>query len=237
MRCAQAHKKISEWIDGELGESGLRRLEGHLRGCAACRKVRDDLAALVEEAKALATPAPSDRVWTGIRSGLAASRSRLAADPARRPGSPVRLPGYSPALRLAAAGLAAVILVAGGVYIGRGVLGPKGPAAPDKGRMEFTLAKLAEAETHYRLAIQALDEAVTSQKESLSPGMAELVGQETGAIDALIKTAEDAVRRDPADLKARAYLLDAFRNKVEFLEAAVEIGRRTAPPAPAEAKI
>jgi hypothetical protein len=231
MRCAQAHRKISEWIDGELDAAGLRRLERHLRGCAACRDVRDDLAALVAGAKSLETPAPSDRVWSGIRSGLAESRGRLAA----RTEAPVRLPGFSPGLRLAAAGLAALLLVGAGAFIGRRVLGKPGPAGPDKSGMEFTLAKLAEAETHYRLAIQALDDAVASQKELMSPGMAELVGQELGAVDALIRTAEDAVERDPADLKARAYLLDAFRNKVELLEAAVEIGRKTAPPA--ESKI
>jgi len=236
MRCARAHRKISEWIDGELDAAGLRRLERHLQGCAACRKVRANLSALVSEARALETPAPSDRVWAGIRSGLAGSQS-LEAAPASRPAAPIRLPGFSPALRLAAAGLTALILVAGGVTLGRRVLREPGPSALDKSRMNFTLAKLAEAESHYQLAIQALDEAVASQKENLSPGMAELVGQELGAIDALIRTAEDAVKRDPADLKARAYLLDAFRNKVEFLEAAVDIGRRSAPPAPAESKL
>jgi hypothetical protein len=67
--------------------------------------------------------------------------------------------------------------------------------------------------------------------------MADLVGKELGGIDALIKAGEDAVKRDPGDLKARAFLLDAFRDKVDFLEAAVEIGRQSSPQPKAEPKI
>ncbi|MBN2206259.1 MAG: zf-HC2 domain-containing protein [Candidatus Aminicenantes bacterium] len=236
MRCAKARKMISEGIDGDLEAAAVARLERHLRDCADCRKVKDDLAALVRAAQALETPAPSDRVWAGIRAGLAGSRRRGAVAPGWSDGR-VRLPGVTPVLRWAAVGAAALVLVAGGIFVGRSVLRQDGPAFANKAGMGFTLAKLDEAETHYRLAIQALDEAAAAQKAHLSPGMAELVGQELGAIDELIKTAEDAVRRDPADLKARAYLLNAFRNKVELLEAAVEIGRRAAPSAPAGAKI
>lgn len=236
MKCAQARKKISERIDGELGAAGIRRLERHLQGCAACRKVRDDLASIVREARELETPQPSDRVWAGIRAGLAEKRSGIRVE-APGPQGRIQLPGFSPALRWAAAGLAALVLVAVGMYIGRQDFGKRGPTALDKGRMDFTLAKLAEAEGHYRLAIQALDEAVASQKANFSPGMADLVGKEIGAIDALIKAGEEAVKRDPGDLRARAGLLDAFRNKVEFLEAAVEIGRRSSPPVSAKTKI
>lgn len=236
MRCAQAHKKISRWVDGELDAAAVARLERHLRGCAGCRKVKDDLAALVAAARALETPAPGDRVWAGIRAGLAESRRAAAVAPARS-GDPVRVPGVPPFLRWAAVGAAALVLVAGGVFLGRSVLNDGGTRISARPGPDFTLAKLAEAESHYRLAILALNEAVASQKDNLSPGMAELVGSELGAIDALIRAAEDAVRRDPGDLKARASLLDAFRNKVEFLEAAVEIGRGSAPPAPAAAKI
>jgi len=236
MRCARAQRKISEHIDGELGAAGIRRLERHLDKCAACRKVREDLTSLVREAREIETPQPSDRPWAGIKAGLAAARRET---PAAAPRLKERawLPGFPPALRLAAAGLLALVLVAAGAFLGQRVLKSRGPAVPMKGGMDFTLAKLAEAENHYRLAIKALDEAVASQAGNYSPGMADLVGREIGAIDALIKAGEDAVMRDPGDLKARAFLLDAFRGKVDFLEAAVEIGRQSSPQTKAEPKI
>lgn len=236
MRCAKAHKKISEHIDGELGAAELRRLERHLGKCAACRHVREDLASLVREARELETPQPSDRPWAGIKAGLAAARREIPAA-APRPKERAWLPGFSPALRLATASLLALVLVVAGAFLGQRVLKSRGPAVPIKGGMDFTLAKLAEAEDHYRLAIKALDEAVASQAGNYSPGMADLVGRELGGIDALIKAGEDAVKRNPSDLRARAFLLDAFRDKVDFLEAAVEIGRQSSPQPKAEPKI
>ena len=236
MRCAQAQKKISEHIDGELGAAGIRRLERHLERCAACRQVREDLTSLVREARELETPQPSDRPWAGIKAGLAAARREIPAA-AHRPQERAWLPGFSPALRLATAGLLALVLVAAGAFLGQRVLKSRGPAVPAKGGMDFTIAKLAEAENHYRLAIQAIGEAVASQAGNLSPGMADLVGKELGAFDVLIKAGEDAVKRDPDNLKARAFLLDAFRGKVDFLEAAVEIGRQSSPQTKAEPKI
>ncbi len=236
MRCAQAQKRISEHIDGELGAAGIRRLERHLEGCSACRKVLEDLKSIVRETRGLETPQVSDRVWMGIRAGLASTRRGITSA-APQPKDRAWLPGFSPALRLATAGLLAVLLIAGGAFLGQRFLKGRGTPVTDKGRMDFTLAKLAEAEDHYRLAIKALDEAVAAQKDNLSPQVADLVSKELGAIDTLIKAGEDAVKRDPSDLKARACLLDAFRDKVDFLEAAVDIGRTSSPQSKAEAKI
>jgi len=37
MRCGKARRGISARLDGVLGPEGTRALEGHLRGCPACR--------------------------------------------------------------------------------------------------------------------------------------------------------------------------------------------------------
>jgi hypothetical protein len=236
MRCARAHRMISGQIDGDLGAAALRRLERHLAVCADCRRVREDVIALAREARGLETPPPSDRVWAGIRAGLAAGR-REVPDAAPRLRPQAWLPGFSPALRYATIGLLALLLVAGGAFLGQRVLKSPGPAVLAKGGMNFTMAKLAEAEDHYRQAVKALQEAVAAQSANYSPQVKDLVGKELAGIDALIKTGEDAVRRDPSDLRARAALLDAFRDKVEFLEAAVDIGRVASPQSKADAKI
>jgi len=227
---------ISGQIDGELNAAGLRRLERHLAACVDCRRVREDLIALAREARGLETPPPSDRVWAGIRAGLAAGRREVpAVAPRLRPRAWV--PGVSPALRYAAAGLLALLLVVGGAFLGQRILKSPGPAVIVKGGMSFTLAKLAEAESHYRQAVKALKEAVAAQAANYAPQVEDLVSKELAGIDALIKTSEDAVRRDPDDLRARAALLDAFRSEVDFLEQAVDLGRASSPPPKAAAKI
>ncbi len=43
MKCREARKKISAYLDCELDDSALRRLESHLDQCADCREALGDL--------------------------------------------------------------------------------------------------------------------------------------------------------------------------------------------------
>lgn len=47
MRCRGCERRLSEFTDGTLGEAEARAVAVHLRGCASCRAVHDELSALV----------------------------------------------------------------------------------------------------------------------------------------------------------------------------------------------
>jgi len=84
--------------------------------------------------------------------------------------------------------------------------------------MDFTLAKLKEAQEYYEKAVAALSEAVRSREEGMDPRLAEAFQQNLESIDATIQACQQIVRNDPDNLKARNYLLAAYRDKVSFLE-------------------
>jgi hypothetical protein len=71
VRCKDVQGLCTLYVDGELDEVRASALRGHLRGCAACRKVVEE-EALVRDAGADLGPIdPPPELWQGIQQRLA----------------------------------------------------------------------------------------------------------------------------------------------------------------------
>ncbi|HUT07965.1 MAG TPA: zf-HC2 domain-containing protein [Candidatus Latescibacteria bacterium] len=231
MRCRKAHEYISRSIDGELFGRRAARLEHHLETCGECRALLEDFRTIAGGAAKLDAPEPSDKVWKGIRAGLAAADLK----PSRE--GPGPLFGLSlPALRYAGVAALAVVLVVSGVVIGTRLRRQGTPAGSDRGE-KYTLAKLNEAEGHYQAAIKSLSEAFASEKGALVPQVAELFDRNLSVIDATIQACRRAVLEEPDDLQARSYLLSAYTEKVTLLDSALDLQRQDREPAGKRKKI
>lgn len=225
MRCRKSEELISLYVDGDLEERRVKALEAHLAGCASCREVLKDFRAMAEAARATGVPEPSDAVWTNI---LVKVREARAAAPVPS----VRPAGFRFMKPLAIAA-AALVLVAGGVFIGVRIAGTSAPL-PAKGDPNYTLAKLDEAENHYKQAIKALGQAFESKRGELPAEMVGVFEQNLAVVDATITACRQAVQTSPRDLDARNYLLAAYTDKVALLDSAVNfegLGRSFAEPA------
>lgn len=249
MRCSHAHKLIGDKLDGTLSMKDGERLQEHLDKCPDCRDLLKDFQGIAEQAKGLPKHEPSNRVWTGILDGVRAVRDICddqvvgddRVDRVAGP-APIRLPKpgwvetyvFSRPARFAWAAAALLILVAGGLVIGlRPAKDLNGLSEQDR----FTLAKLEEAEKHYKLAIQALSEAVKAQPKSFDPLVIAVFARNISEIDTAIQACQEAVKNDPNDLSAREYLLGAYKDKVDFLDNLIDV-RKTPPAAkPAGKKI
>jgi len=236
MRCRKAQKYISEYVDGAVESRKVAGLERHIEKCAACREVLEDFRTLAAGARALEAPEPDEGVWRKIEARLAAGERARAIAPARGQEAPRRWAfGLStPALRLAGAAALALVLIASGIVIGRGI-GRRGPATYPRNSEGYTLAKLDEAEGYYQKAIKALSEAFAAEKGTMVPQMAEMFEKNLSVIDATIQACRQAVLKEPDDLQARNYLLTAYMDKVSFLDTALE-SRRRAPGTPVRGK-
>jgi hypothetical protein len=210
MKCSKAQKLIGELLDETIGGEDKDRLEEHCRVCRDCREVREDFRRIADQAKGLAKFEPAEALWPRVLGGVRAGR-RTKDEPLFG-----RLrPSYA-----FAAALALVAAVVGGVFLWRAGKSVPG-AAP--GSEAYTLAKLAEAESHYRQAIDALTQAVSSQKGAFDPEMAALFERDLKVVDGAILACRSAVAEDPKSVSARVYLLGAYRNKVEFLDAMIDV--------------
>lgn len=214
MKCALAQEWISEYLDGELGVKPQAELKAHLEACPDCRALARDFEEIVRRAKSLGLPEPSPSVWPKIAAVVRQSRREM---PVPRPAKGRRLGIFwaRPAWRYAAA--AALVLTIGGAVIIRQK--PWSPAGPDRGDpAAYTLAKLQEAQGYYEKAIRSLNEAVQSQDNSLAPELAEIFRRSLAAMDETILACRQIVEKDPNNLTARAFLLTAYREKVDMLE-------------------
>jgi hypothetical protein len=217
MKCSKAAQWISEYIDGELEAGKASRLEAHLAGCPACRALADDFRAISGTARRIEAPAAPGGAWTRIRAGL-----RAAEAPA--PAAPL-FGRFKPVYGLAAAAVAVIGL--GALYLALS----KAPAASSiRGERErYALAKLDEAEKYYEKAIKALGEAIAGENGRLSPAAAEMFAGNLAAVDASIQACRLAVRNEPDDVKARDFLLAAYRKKLVLLDDILDMNRNANP--------
>jgi len=226
MKCTHAHELIGELLEESIGEEDRRELEKHLESCPECRDLLADFQVIKTQAARLPKLEPSPDVWPAVLSGVrrelrAGARSSMTLNwldrlfPAGRP-------------RFAFAATLALLIVIGGLFLVRGI-------RPVAGNGDaYTLAKLEEAETHYRLAIQALSEAAASQSSLLDAGTQAAMDRDLGTIDAVITSCLDAVRKDPRNVQARVYLLGAYKGKVDFLDAVIAVKKSSAAPSAAD---
>lgn len=212
MRCASAKRMISDGLEGGLRPAKASRLKIHLAGCPDCRAFARDLESIVGEARRLPRHEPSAAAWQRIVSGV---RTAGAEAPART----------EPAVRwqsVLAAALALVVIGAG-LFI-RLHNRPRTDTG-DRGAASFTLAKLKEAQGYYEKAIAALSEAVGSRETDLAPELAHVFERNLAGLDRTIQVCRQMVERSPDDPVIRAYLLSAYKEKVDLFEGLMGIAR------------
>src|SRR2546429_5576675 len=94
--------KLSEYLDDELSPRERQAVESHLRGCAECAAVLDDLTRVVERAQRLDRRPPRADLWDGI----AARIETRGAAPRRVSFTLPQLAAAAPTVIAAAAGIA-----------------------------------------------------------------------------------------------------------------------------------
>ena len=165
--------RLSEYLDDEdLDARERREIDEHLRACAACRLVLDDLREVRAHARALPDVPPVADLWPGIeeqiggqigaRSFSSASTFRDARLKPRAPGAARKISFTIPQAIAASLALMVVsggmvwLLRAGGEQTDRGVVAVERPRAP-----EMTPANFADPQ---------YDQAVADLERTLEVG-------------------------------------------------------------------
>jgi tetratricopeptide (TPR) repeat protein len=221
MRCSRARKLISEYVDGGLRAQKSALLERHLEVCGDCKHVLEDFKIIAEDAKKLEELLPSDQTWLKIKAGLKPEEQRvLAFKPQKR--AWFSLVFSPPRLKYALSSVVILAILVGAVILGlRHWIGPNFQGRGDL--QKYTLAKLNEAERHYQKAIKALEEAVSAQEGKLDPQIAQVFKTNLRVIDSSLSACRQMVVQNPEDLNARNYLLEAYREKLNFLNEIIEV--------------
>ena len=219
MRCTKAKKLISDHIDGSLDSKKAASLKKHLETCPDCQKLLKDFQKITDQAKGLEKKSPSGQVWFRIQARLMEEKQKEAVPAWGGRERALLLPVK---LRYAVSAAFLILVVVSAVFItlrvGDRARVPSGPTGE-----KYAMAKLEEAEHHYRLAIKALWEAVQAQKENFDPKVAEIFRANLEVIDASIDDCRKALESDPNDLESRYYLLAMYKKKADFLDDIIEV--------------
>lgn len=214
MRCSVAKRLISDYIDGNLSTKKNLLLQQHLQSCSDCQQLSGDFKRIVSQARELERLRPSRDAWLKIRARLKEvnpkGRTRIFAEGL--------VFGFQPRqtkLRLA---LSLVVLLA---VMSAAIFGLRYWMDRETGTQEdlqrYALAHLIEAERHYKIAIEALNKAISDEKMELNPQLAEVFQKNLNIIDASIKACYQAIQQQPDNLQVRSYLLTIYKEKVDLL--------------------
>ncbi|HMD31690.1 MAG TPA: hypothetical protein VKG84_07255 [Candidatus Acidoferrales bacterium] len=203
-RCEEFDLYAGEWLGGERNPE----VTGHLQSCTRCSAKLADLELIVAASSSLPELEPPERIWTSLRAhlqaeGLLRTRKSLWK----------RLHEFFPAgphTALSTAMISALALVL--------LLVPESPVPGTARNAEgspWNLARVSEE--------LATGEADANRNYHLrDPQVAASYQQNLALVDNLIGDCQQKVKEDPNDEMAREYLVAAYRQKADLLNALSE---------------
>ena len=211
--------RLSEYLDEELSVPEQRALEAHLEECAGCRKALEELRLVTDRAAALQDRPPAENLWSGIAQRIG------TAQPKRR--RTRRRVSFSLPL-LAAAGLALILIGAGGVWVALspGMQGARAVAEQGALPGDGSLA-VAVARQGYDAAVAQLEEIIYERRAELDSVTVRVIEENLAAIDRAIDEARDALAADPANGYLSQHLAATMRRKVDLLRRAATTASAT----------
>lgn len=206
MRCEEFEIYAARWMDGDRAPEAA----SHLKTCPGCRTRMADLELIVSAAASLPEMDPPERVWNSLRIKL--DEEGLLRE---RKGLLERLREMIPAAPQTAlasgllAGVAALLLLV-----------PQSPVGVTARRGADYSSAWTFSRVHDQLASA---EALAEQDVHLrDPQVAASYQQNLALVDNLIGECEKRVNEDPNDELSRQYLVTAYQQKTDLLNARSE---------------
>jgi hypothetical protein len=203
--------RLSEYLDDELLPGERMQVEAHLRECAACTTVLDELRAVTAHAAALAPAPPATDLWPGIEARL---ERRTSVTPFHERAAR-RFSFTMP--QLVAAGLALMVLSGGSVWLsqygGRATSLP--PVVADGN--DPSLTPVSTGDPRYDEAIKDLQQTLEAGRAQLDPATVTILESNLAAIDRAIDQSRRALDADPANIYLHSHLAEARQRKLALL--------------------
>lgn len=240
-------EKLSEHVDGLLDEAGTRDLLEHLRECAECRAIVEDLRTIAATARAAMPLEPTRDLWPDIAARLSTVErtsdepSAPAADSA--PAATARpAPGASSRTRpmprrfsfsmpqLAAAAVVLMTVSGATVWLLRGAadapVAASGTIVQSAGGADRSTRTVAAVPAPaYTADVADLEQALERNSGQLDPATVEVIERSLFAIDNAIADARAALEADPGNPYLHRQLDNTMRKKIDILQRATRVQR------------
>jgi hypothetical protein len=203
MNCMTCQPQLSAYVDDAMGADERAAVAEHVRGCAACLALAQDLSAVRAAAGSLEPLIPPAQVWHRI-AAAAETRGRT---------------GEFTAAWLSWRPLAALVMTAvltAGLWRVGTLLQPVGDMSPAPQTAEALPG--SDPEAHYTLAIARLEEVTHADQDVLDQETAGAINAGLTVIDEAITESRAALLSEPQSESAQESLFAALRRKVALLQ-------------------
>ena len=205
MNCNTCQPLLSAYVDEALRADERVAVDGHLRGCAACRALALDLSSIRVAAASLEPLIPPAHVW-----------HQIAAKAERQTRASSFQTGWFNWRPVAAVAMTAVLATS--LWRVGALLQPSGDIAPAPQVAEVVPAVESDPEAHYTLAIARLVEVTSADQEVLDEDTAGAINAGLTVLDEAITESRAALRSEPQSESAQESLFAALRRKVALLQ-------------------
>jgi anti-sigma factor RsiW len=238
--------RLSDYLDAELPDVEHAAVEAHLRTCAACTAVLNDLKRVVARAGSLEARPPQADLWPGV----AARVERIT--PPRRVSFTLPQLAAAAIVLMAISGTLAIKLsspsrtlivppsAAVSSQSSQGSAASAGTAAStvSQGSAESAgsdanrapaavVTPVGFADAQYDAAVADLEKAVKNGRGRLDKATIEIVEHNLQIIDQAINQAREALVGDPANGYLSGHLVEARRRKLDLLRRATALASET----------
>jgi hypothetical protein len=222
--------QLSDYLDDELQEGERAALEAHLRECAACTAVLNDLQRIMERARASANTArpPQADLWDGV-----AGRIERIRQPTRLTLTLSQLAAAAVVVAAVSGGLvwqfAPSLGNSNGTRSETPVTSQVAEAARsvdsgvDRRRDDVAVVGVSLADDQYDAAVADLEQALKQGRGKLDASTIAIVEQNLQTIDQAIAQAREALATDPANSYLTGHLVEARRRKLDLLRRATAL--------------
>lgn len=206
---------LSQFLDGDLDAEQHQAIATHLKACAECSELLDDLRRVLARAQSLDDAPPRLDLWPGVAAAIG------AAPPIRR-----RIQFSVPMLMAASV---ALMVVSGG-SVALFMSGRAQPVAVQT--VSPTIAPAAGAalassrsDRGYDAAIRSLESQLAANESNLDTATSRVVRQKLEVIDRAIAEAQHALDGDPSNSYLNGHLTATRLRKLDLLRRAAALGR------------
>ena len=213
--------QLSDYLDGELTADEAARVDAHLRECAACNAVLNDLKRIVAQAQHLEARPPQTDLWGGIERRI----ERVA--PPRRVSLTLPQLAAAAALLIAVSAATAIKLTApqapATAPIEQAAAAEPAAAEPSDAAATIAVTPVNFSDAQYDAAVADLEKALKAGRGRLDKTTIEIVEHNLQIIDQAIAQAREALAGDPANSYLSGHLVEARRRKLDLLRRAAAL--------------
>ena len=218
--CQEFNANLAAYLEGEENSD----LRSHAEQCSACGILLDDMEAIRSAARELPLESPSPRVWSNIRATLAEEGYIHEQESfwQRWAGRITFGPRMAPVAALAFALTLAIILLFHGDIRQNFNRGPAlSPVAESASPVS-----LSDVQTNLIRTVEGMEENYKAREATLDPSAKQVYRAGLASLDNSIQECMESLQKQPENMLAREYLMQAYAQKAEVLASALEYGGR-----------